>query len=178
MHSRIVLAGVDWTRPTVPVDYPRFPYDDAAFHKGVTARHLQRRPLDVVLQPDVGAWLVSLGGLLRPLVESAWTRAVAGLSNQPLPEDHPRQFLFGSDRVTLPWVRGGGKRKPGGAPTAASRCLCRGWRSTTSCRGRRCPTIGPARLRVGSPVEIRGLAASGPAHRVPGPLGHAQSVPV
>ena len=83
------------------VDYPRFLYEDAAFHERVTARHLQQRPLDVVLQPDVGDWLVSLGGLLRPLVELHWTRAVAAFSNEPLPEDHLRQFLFGSDRISL-----------------------------------------------------------------------------
>ena len=83
------------------VDYPRFLYDDTPFHEGVTARQLQREPFDVVLQPNVGDWLVSLGGLLRPLVELHWTRAVAAFSNEPLPEDSLRQFLFGSDRVSL-----------------------------------------------------------------------------
>lgn len=82
-------------------DYPRFLYDDTPFHEGVTARQLQHAPLDVVLQPHVGDWLVSLGGSLRPLVELHWTRAVAAFSNEPLPEDSLRQFLFGSERVSL-----------------------------------------------------------------------------
>jgi 5-methylcytosine-specific restriction endonuclease McrA len=82
-------------------DYARFLYDDAPFHERVTARQLQQRPLDVVLQPHVGDWLVSLGGLLRPLVELHWTRAVASFSGEPLPEDSLRQFLFGTDRVSL-----------------------------------------------------------------------------
>lgn len=82
-------------------DYPRFLYDDKPFHEGVTARQLRQRPMDVVLKPNVGDWLVSLGGLLRPVVELHWTRAVASFSNEELPEDHLRQFLFGSDRVNL-----------------------------------------------------------------------------
>lgn len=86
---------------TGAADYPRFLYDDAAFHERVTMRQLRQRPLDVVLKPNVGDWLVSLGGLLRPLVEMHWVRAVAAFSNEPLPEDHLRQFLFGSERVNL-----------------------------------------------------------------------------
>lgn len=82
-------------------DYPRFLYDDADFHEGVTARQLRERSLEVVLRPSVGDWLVSLGGLLRPLVELHWTRAVAAFSKEELPEEHLRQFLFGSDRINL-----------------------------------------------------------------------------
>lgn len=98
-------------------DYPRFLYDDSAFHEGVTARQLRLRPPDVVLQPHVGDWLVSLGGLLRPLVELHWTRAVASLSNEELPEEHLRQFLFGSDRVHL------GALGPGLREAQAGRCF-------------------------------------------------------
>ncbi len=68
----------------------------------------------------MGDWLVSLGGLLRPLVELHWTRAVAAFSNEPLPEDHLRQFLFGSDRVSLRSVG------PGLREAQAGRCFyCR-----------------------------------------------------
>ncbi len=82
-------------------DYPRFLYDDSPFHEGVTARQLRERPFTVALKPNVGDWLVSLGGLLRPLVEIHWTRAVASFSREELPEDHLRQFLFGSERINL-----------------------------------------------------------------------------
>ena len=82
-------------------DYPRFLYDDRAFSETVTARQLQRQPLDVVLQPGVPDWLVSLSGLLRPLIELHWTRAVATFNRQDLAEDRLRDHLFGSDRVRL-----------------------------------------------------------------------------
>ena len=101
-------------------DYPRFLYDDADFHEGVTAPQLRKQPLDVVLQPHVGDWLVSLGGLLRPLVELHWTRAVARFSNEPLPEEHLRHFLFGSERISLRSVG------PGLREAQAGRCFyCR-----------------------------------------------------
>ena len=82
-------------------DYPRFLYDDRPFHEGVTARQLRERPLAVVLAPHVGDWLVSLGGLLRPLVELHWTRAVAAWNNEELPEEPLRRFLFGGSRIDL-----------------------------------------------------------------------------
>ncbi|MEX2290275.1 MAG: HNH endonuclease domain-containing protein [Mycobacteriales bacterium] len=88
-------------------DYPRFLYDDAPFHESVTTRQLRTRPLDVVLKPNVGDWLVSLGGLLRPLVELHWTRAVATFSNEQLPAEHLRNFLFGTDRIALRAVEPG-----------------------------------------------------------------------
>lgn len=98
-------------------EYPRFLYDDAPFHEGVTARQLRDRPLKVVLRPNVGDWLVSLGGLLRPLVELHWTRAVAAFSNEELPEEHLRHFLFGADRITL------GALGPGLREAQAGRCF-------------------------------------------------------
>jgi hypothetical protein len=101
-------------------DYPRFLYDDAPFHEGVTARDLREQTPEVVLRPNVGDWLVSLGGLLRPLVELHWTRAVARFSNEQLPEEHLRQFLFGSDRIDL------GAVGPGLREAQAGRCFyCR-----------------------------------------------------
>ncbi len=88
-------------------DYPRFLYDDRAFSERVTARSLQRQPLLVVLQPNVADWLVSLSGLLRPLIELHWTRAVAAFNRQDLAEDRLRDHLFGSERVRLEPLRPG-----------------------------------------------------------------------
>lgn len=87
--------------------YPRFLYDDRAFSESVTARQLQRQPLQVVLQPGVPDWLVSLSGLLRPLIELHWTRAVAAFNRQDLAEDRLRDHLFGSERVRLEPLRPG-----------------------------------------------------------------------
>ena len=88
-------------------DYPRFLYDDRAFTEGVTLSQLQRAPLQVVLQPNVADWLVSLSGLLRPLIELHWTRAVAAFNRQDLAEDRLRDHLFGSERVRLEPLRPG-----------------------------------------------------------------------
>lgn len=88
-------------------DYPRFVYDDAPFHEQVTARQLHARPLSVVLQPEVPDRLVGLAGLLRPLLELHWTRAVAGFNHTDFAEDRLRNFLFGADRIVLKDVRDG-----------------------------------------------------------------------
>ncbi len=82
-------------------DYPRFLYDDRAFSERVTARQLARAPMHVVLQPRVPDWLVSLSGLLRPLLELHWTRAVAAFNRQDFAEDRLRDHLFGSERTNL-----------------------------------------------------------------------------
>lgn len=88
-------------------DYPRFLYDDSAFHENVSARQLRATPLPVRLCPGVGDWLVSLAGLLRPLLELHWTREVAKFNGAELPEDRLRDFLFGSERESLTRVRPG-----------------------------------------------------------------------
>jgi len=98
-------------------DYPRFLYDDRAFHERVTARQVQRTPMHVVLQPNVPDWLVSLSGLLRPLLELHWTRAVAGFNHQEFAEDRLRDHLFGSERVSLQPLR------PGLLEAQAGRCF-------------------------------------------------------
>ena len=98
-------------------DYPRFLYDDAAFSEGVTAAALRRKPLHVVLRPDVPDRLVSLSGLLRPLLELHWTRAVAALNGKELGEDGLRAFLFGSERTRLDRLR------PGLLEAQAGRCF-------------------------------------------------------
>lgn len=88
-------------------NYPRFLYDDASFHEGVTHRRLKDDPLSVILAPGVGESLVSLAGLLRPLIELHWTRDVARFNRISLVEDRLREFLFGSSRVALTSVRAG-----------------------------------------------------------------------
>ena len=88
-------------------DYPRFLYDDRAFSERVTARQLQRTPMRVDLQPGVPDWLVSLSGLLRPLLELHWTRAVATFNQQDIAQDRLRDHLFGSERISLQPLRPG-----------------------------------------------------------------------
>ncbi|MCW2777507.1 MAG: endonuclease [Frankiales bacterium] len=87
--------------------YPRFLYDDAAFHERVTARQLRAHPLHVELAPGVPDRLVGLAGLLRPLLEVHWTRAVAAFNRTAFPDDGLREFLFGADRTTLATLRDG-----------------------------------------------------------------------
>jgi hypothetical protein len=88
-------------------EYPRFLYDDAPFHEGITHRRLKRHPLAITLAPGVGESLVSLAGLLRPLIELHWTRDVARFNRISLAEDRLRDFPFGSSRVALTSVRAG-----------------------------------------------------------------------
>ncbi len=88
-------------------DYPRFLYDDSAFTETVTARQLHRRPMHVVLQPGVPDRLLSLSGLLRPLLELHWTRAVAAFNEADFAEDRLRDHLFGNERVSLQALRPG-----------------------------------------------------------------------
>lgn len=63
--------------------------------------------MHVVLEPGVGDALVSLAGLLRPLLELHWARAVAKYNALHLTEDRLREFLFGSERENLAPVRDG-----------------------------------------------------------------------
>jgi hypothetical protein len=85
-------------------EYPRFLYDDAPFSERVTARQL---PLPIRLGPGVGDALVSLAGLVRPLIELHWMREVARFNKLSLVEDTLREFLFGSERTSLDPVRPG-----------------------------------------------------------------------
>lgn len=101
--------------------YPRFLYDDSEFHDRATSRQLQEHPLAVRLEPGVGDWLVSLAGLLRPLLELHWARDIARYNRASLPEDRLRDFLFGADRVGLARMR------PGLLEAQAGRCFyCNG----------------------------------------------------
>jgi len=81
--------------------YPRFLYPDAAFTERVTLVRLRARPLEVVLEPGVADALVSLSGLIRPLLELHWTREVARFNAATLAEDRLRDHLFGASRVSL-----------------------------------------------------------------------------
>lgn len=81
--------------------YPRFLYPDDAFTESVTLARLRARPLEVVLEPGVADALVSLSGLLRPLLELHWTREVARFNAASLAEDRLRDHLFGASRVSL-----------------------------------------------------------------------------
>jgi hypothetical protein len=96
-----------FSEPAGRDDYPRFLYDDGAFHEGVTARQVRATSMRVVLEPGVGDWLVSLAGLLRPLLELHWTREVARFNGTELAEDRLRDFLFGSERENLARLRPG-----------------------------------------------------------------------
>ena len=86
----------------VTAGYPRFLYDDTAFGEHVTARRLLAEPMSVVLLPGVAEALLSLAGLVRPLVELHLTREVARFNRQAFSqEDRLREFLFGASRVDL-----------------------------------------------------------------------------
>ena len=88
-------------------DYPRFLYDDTAFHERLTAAALRRTPLQIELRDGAADWLVSLSGLLRPLIELHWTRQVAQFNRMTLGEDRLREFLFGTQRAALQRVQPG-----------------------------------------------------------------------
>jgi hypothetical protein len=58
--------------------------------------------------------LVSLAGLLRPLLELHWAREVAKYNGQHLTEDRLADFLFGSERESLSRLRPGLRDAQGG----------------------------------------------------------------
>jgi HNH endonuclease len=55
------------------------------------------------LRPGVGAALLALNGMLRPLVYRAWTRMVADMNG--IKESKLEKFLFGDERISLAPVR-------------------------------------------------------------------------
>jgi 5-methylcytosine-specific restriction endonuclease McrA len=85
--------------------YPRFLHDDSAFREDVPVRTVVGGQLSVELQPGVPDWLLALSGLVRPVVELHWTRAVARWNPVHVADDGLRDFLFGSDRSSLAGVR-------------------------------------------------------------------------
>lgn len=76
-------------------DYERLLYDDSVFGAGL------RASLD--LHPGVGERLLSLSGLLTPVLQAEWTQQVAALND--LPSQDLRAHLFGRDRQDLQPVR-------------------------------------------------------------------------
>lgn len=55
------------------------------------------------LQPNVGEWLVTLNGLLRPIIYRSWTAKVAQINR--LPEAELERFLFSASREATRPVR-------------------------------------------------------------------------
>ncbi len=70
---------------------------------GTSAASLRRRGGDRIrLLPGVADRLVTLGPLLRPLIELHWTRDVARWTGLAHDSDHLHDHLFGSARVAFP----------------------------------------------------------------------------
>lgn len=102
-RARIEVARTLADQPLPALQRPGAPflYDDTWLYDGVTGAELVRRDWQVVLLPGVADGLVRLSGLLRPLIERAWTDDVARLNH--LDREHldlPR-FLFGAERSSL-----------------------------------------------------------------------------
>ncbi len=58
------------------------------------------------LRPGVGAWLVRLAGVLRPIIQQRWAGFVADRSRDSVEAAWLDEFLFGASRVGLDRVRG------------------------------------------------------------------------
>ncbi|MFO0760872.1 MAG: HNH endonuclease domain-containing protein [Byssovorax sp.] len=59
----------------------------------------------LILRPGVGAALISLNGVLRPLIYRSWTAMVASMNG--LKESKLEDFLFGIERISLKPVQAG-----------------------------------------------------------------------
>ena len=102
-RARLEVARTLTDQPLPALQRPgsAFLYDDTWLYDGVTRAELDRRGWQVVLLPGVADGLVRLSGLLRPVIERAWTDDVARLNH--LDREHldlPR-FLFGAERSSL-----------------------------------------------------------------------------
>ena len=58
------------------------------------------------LRPGVGAWLVRLAPLIRPLVQAKWVSKVADRNADLVDSARLYDFMFGAERVSLTRVRG------------------------------------------------------------------------
>jgi len=65
----------------------------------------------ITLLPGVAGRLVTLGPLLRPLIETVWTRDVAKWSKIATEEKTLREHLFGSERTSFPKTLRGSLRE-------------------------------------------------------------------
>ena len=59
----------------------------------------------ICFQPGVGAHLIRLAGLLRPLIQRGWSAMVAQLNPAATDEARLQEFLFGAVRISLDPVR-------------------------------------------------------------------------
>lgn len=57
------------------------------------------------LRPGVGAWLVRLAGVLRPIIQQRWAAFVADRSRDAVEASWLDEFLFGASRIGLDRVR-------------------------------------------------------------------------
>lgn len=57
------------------------------------------------LRPGVGAWLVRLAGVLRPIIQQRWAAFVADRSRDSVEAAWLDEFLFGASRIGLERVR-------------------------------------------------------------------------
>lgn len=78
-----------------------FLYEDSWLHKSVSARELEARDWRLELLPGVADGLVRLGGLLRPVIEGAWTEDVARHNRLGTEHEQLTGFLFGVERSSL-----------------------------------------------------------------------------
>jgi 5-methylcytosine-specific restriction endonuclease McrA len=76
---------------------------DVDWAESVTLPQLHRPHGGLVrFRPQAADGLVRLGPLLRPLIETHWTRMVAALNNIDLDEERLRAHLFGTSRRSFP----------------------------------------------------------------------------
>jgi 5-methylcytosine-specific restriction endonuclease McrA len=73
--------------------------DVRAYQRGTPSSFDNR----ILLRPGVGAWLIQLNGLLRPLIHRRWAALVAKLND--MEEARLERFLFGTSRAALEAVR-------------------------------------------------------------------------
>lgn len=77
-------------------------WDDSVRRRDTEAPSFDPR---IRLQPAVGAHLIRLSGLLRPLIQRGWSAMVAQLNPAATDEARLQDFLFGALRISLAPVR-------------------------------------------------------------------------
>jgi HNH endonuclease len=114
-----LVREVEWTLIHMPLprlqaidrDEDRFLYEyhfDLDTPRGEVERYQRDAPGSTFnnvleLRPGVGAALIALNGILRPMIFRAWTTMVASMNNIQLSQ--LEDFLFGSKRISLDPVR-------------------------------------------------------------------------
>ena len=113
LERRVVTTGIRMPLPKLQrfgagaVAEDRFIYD-YGWPDEVPASRIWAADFDdsLLLQPGVGAWLVRLGAVLRPIVQQRWAAFVADRSRDVIESALLDEFLFGVSRVGLQRVRG------------------------------------------------------------------------